>query len=63
VARDEITAKEAAHLLGCTVRTVNRMAEAGQLEPSRRLDGLRGARWFYRRDVQKLAAARAKAAS
>lgn len=60
---DLIDTKEAAHLLGVTVRTVARYVDAGDLEPVVKVDGLRGARFFYRRDVQRLATQRAKAAS
>jgi excisionase family DNA binding protein len=62
MSRDLLTAKEAAHLLSVTTRTVSRLVESGDLVEAYKLDGIRGPRLFYRRDVQRLAAAR-KAAS
>jgi excisionase family DNA binding protein len=62
VPRDLLTAKEAAHLLGVTSRTVSRLVDSGQLAEAYKMAGITGPRLFYRRDVQRLAAAR-KAAS
>lgn len=54
---DEITAREAAELLGVTVSTISRWATPAQprLTPSRKLPGQTGAYLFRRRDVERLA--------
>ena len=56
---DLVDAKEAAHLLGVTVRTVHRLCDAGELDEAVKGNGVRGPRFFRRRDVQKLAQKRA----
>ena len=50
-----VDAKTAAHMLGVSVRTVHRLVDQGELPTARKLDGIRGARLFHRRDVQRLA--------
>lgn len=50
--RDQITAREAAALLGCSVATVNRMAKDGRLPVVGKLPGLRGNNLFDPRDVE-----------
>lgn len=59
--RDQITAREAAALLGCSVATVNRMATDGRLPPVAKLPGLRGNNLFDRRDVEMVKLRREKA--
>lgn len=51
---DELTAEEAAAILGCSRSTIARMARIGRLKPSRKLPGLRGPYLFRRADVEKL---------
>lgn len=50
-----ITTAEAAELLGVTPSTVNRMAATGRLPQAAKANGIRGARMFYRSDVEALA--------
>lgn len=62
-ADDLITTDEARQLLGYARHSsVTRLVESGQLTPIRKLPGLRGAFVFARRDVERLAAKRTKAA-
>jgi len=57
----QLTSREAAAILDCSVWTVNRLAASGGLKHSQKLPGLRG-QWLFRRtDVERLAASRAKA--
>lgn len=56
---DLITAAEVARIYGCHVRTVHRLVERGDLEPAMKAPGLRGALFFRRNDVLRLAAERA----
>lgn len=53
---DQITAREAAALLGCSVATVNRMAKDGRLPTVGKLPGLRGHNLFSRTVIQLIAA-------
>ena len=53
---DQITAREAAALLGCNVATVNRMARDGRLRLIKKLPWLTGPNIFSRTDVEALAA-------
>ena len=48
---DLISSSEAGAILGRTVRTVHRLADAGELEPVRKLPGRTGAYLFRRADV------------
>lgn len=50
-----LTSTEASVLLGKSVRTVQRMAEAGELRPVRKLPGPNGAWLFDRAEVETLA--------
>jgi excisionase family DNA binding protein len=52
---DLVPTAEAARMLGCHVRTVHRLVEAGALTPAVQAPGLRGARMFRTRDVMRLA--------
>lgn len=62
---DLIPTTEAAVILGVSIATVNRWAaaETHPLKPRHELPGETGARLFSRRDVERLAAKRAKAAA
>lgn len=51
---DLIPTSEAAALLGVHVRTVHRHVRAGDLTPTVKVPGLRGALMFDRRDVELL---------
>lgn len=59
---DEITTREALKILGLeSPSSISRLVTAGTLRPSRRLDvGRRGMHMFWRHDVQRLAAERAR---
>lgn len=48
---DLITSPEAAQLLGCSIRTIHRRVDAGELTPFRKLPGPNGAYLFWRVDV------------
>ena len=54
-----IPAADAARILGVSVHTVGRYARRGVLVPVMKAPGLRGAYLFDRRDVERLARARA----
>ena len=54
---------EAARILGVSLKTVYRMAESGELQEVAKSPGIRGARFFLREDVERLARARAAAAT
>lgn len=54
-----IPTAEAARILQVHVRTVHRLVESGALTPVVTAPGLRGARMFDRRDVERLARRRA----
>ena len=61
---DLITTREAAEILGTTVSTVNRWAQARDLTPAHEIEGRGGIRLYRRSDVEALAASRtAEAAS
>jgi len=52
---DEVlTTAEVAELLGLSVSTVNRLADAGKLRTARKFPGLRGARLYNRVDVEAI---------
>jgi excisionase family DNA binding protein len=53
---DLLTTAQVAELLGIPVRTLNRMAERGDLKPALTLAGDRGARLYRRADIEALAA-------
>lgn len=59
--RPDLTTADAAKELGLTTRHVHRLVEAGTLVPAVRFPGLRGPMMFKARDVERLAARRAKA--
>lgn len=46
----------AARLLGVTVDTLNRWARAGKIAPAVQGDGLTGARFYVRAEIEALAA-------
>jgi DNA-binding transcriptional MerR regulator len=46
---------EAASILQCDVRTIHRLVRRGQLTPTLKAPGLRGAYMFRRADVEALA--------
>lgn len=56
-----LSTKEAAETLGESIRTVTRLANAGTLRVEMKAPGLRGAMFFRRSDVERLAAKRQKA--
>lgn len=58
-----LTSPQSAALLEVSLRTVHRLAEAGELAPAHRLPGPNGAFLFRRGDVEALRDARAKAPS
>lgn len=49
---DLITAREAVEILGCSMSTLHRWADTGQLATAKKLPGVRGARLFLRSDVE-----------
>ena len=51
---DLLTTAQVANLLGKSVRTVNRMAEAGNLPPAIKVPGKTGAYLFHRADAERL---------
>jgi excisionase family DNA binding protein len=53
-----INAAEAAELLGCSKRTIARMAGDGRLTPALKLPGLRGDYLFQRTYIERLATTR-----
>lgn len=60
MSHDEVTAPEAAELLGCSVWSVYRLLASGSLSPTRKLPGKTGSYLIPRADVLALAAERAK---
>lgn len=52
---DLIDAAQAADLLGISLVTLHRRARDGRLPTALKGDGIRGARWFLRSDVEALA--------
>ncbi len=56
---DTLTTTEAAQLLGCSPRTVQRMIEAGRLGFERKLPGPNGAYLIPRREVERVKASAA----
>ncbi len=59
---DLLTSPEVAQILGCSNRTVHRLAMTGGLVPARRLSvGPNGAFLFRRQDVEQVAAERRSA--
>ena len=63
VTNDLISANEAADVLGASIATVTRLAKDGTLPTAVKAPGIRGARLFKRRDVERLAEKRAKASA
>jgi len=60
--KDElVSTSEAADILGCSVGTVNRLAAADRLPIAKQIDGIRGARFYWRADVEALRDERARA--
>lgn len=54
--KDELlTSPQVAHILGKSARTVQRMADSGELPITQKLPGPNGAYLFSRRDVEALA--------
>lgn len=51
-----VATRDAARLLGVSIGTVNRWARDGILSPAVSVSGPRGARFFHRADVERLAA-------
>jgi len=63
MAHDElITSPKAAAILGVSARTVQRLAESGELRHAQKLTGPNGAYLFRLRDVERLARTRQGAA-
>lgn len=60
-APDLMTAAQAAEVLGCSQRTVARMAEDGRLTPALKLPGETGAYLFEPAEVERAKAAQDKA--
>lgn len=58
-----LTSTQSGQILGKSGRTVVRMVERGHLTPAGKLPGDNGAYLFRRRDIERLAAKREKAAS
>ena len=58
-----LTAAQSSVILGRSYQTVHRLMKSGDLTSVMKLPGPNGAHLFRRRDVEKLAAKRAKAAS
>ena len=56
---DTLTTTEAAQLLGCSPRTIQRMIEAGRLGFERKLPGPNGAYLIPRREVERVKASAA----
>lgn len=54
----QVTTAEAATILGSSVWSVRRLVQAGALEPTMKLPGLRGAFLFSRSDVEAIASER-----
>lgn len=54
-----LTTSEAAHLLGCSPRTVQRMIEGGKLAAEHKLPGPNGAYLISRAEVERILAERA----
>jgi excisionase family DNA binding protein len=50
-----LSTRQAAAVLGVTVRTIQRFADAGELAAAYRFDGRRGAYLFHEADVRDLA--------
>lgn len=50
-----ITSPQAALILGKSARTVQRMADAGEIPVAQKLPGPNGAYLYHRSDVEKLA--------
>lgn len=61
MSNDLISTAEAAELLGASVATVTRLAKAGDLTTAVKAPGARGARFFRRREVERLASKRVSA--
>ncbi|MBW8025326.1 DNA-binding protein [Clavibacter michiganensis subsp. michiganensis] len=59
---DLITTRQAADLIGESVRQTTRRIDAGTLTPAHKLDGLRGAYLFRRTDVETFIQQRDEAA-
>ena len=57
---ETLTTTEAAQLLGCSARTIQRKIEAGELTPERKLPGPNGAYLIPRAEVERLLAERAR---
>jgi DNA-binding transcriptional MerR regulator len=55
-----LTTKQVADRFGVAPKTVHRWVERGLLPEAGKLDGLRGARLFFRSDVDALAVERTK---
>lgn len=57
-----LSTRQAARLLGVTIRTIQRFADAGDLPAVYRFEGKRGAYLFHVADVEALAKRRQRAA-
>lgn len=57
---DLLTSTEVGRILGCSGRTIQRRADAGQIPIARQLPGPNGAYLFRRADIEALAKASAK---
>lgn len=51
---DLVSTREAARILLRSIATVNRFAADGRLQVAKKVDGVRGARFYWRRDVEAL---------
>ena len=56
---EEVTAAQAAEIIGTDRRQITRMVQREQLAPTRKLPGATGAYLFARADVERIAAERA----
>lgn len=52
---DLISAQEAARIVGCSLATLHRRADAGKIPTAYKGEGLRGARLFERAEVERYA--------
>lgn len=61
--RELLTSSQAGHILNLSARTIQRMADAGEIPLVQKLPGRNGARLFSRVDIERIAAARSEQAA